>query len=344
LLFTKPAQSGTYQGIYIIDGGQTPDSCGYMQFTISGSERSFSGKFISGSTVVKTSGKFSLAHTADVTLPGPNGILVPARLQLLTTNDTPQILGFSTNAGTDVFLLANRLYYSSKLTNSLAGLYTLSLQNTNISQEVPNGDGYASLKISPSGNVSLSGQTADGSKFSQSCGLSRLGDWPLYAAPNKGRGRLLGLLRVNKQTTNSIRGSGIIWLKSAGPDPLYPQGFDLTLEGFGSTFIAPKNQPVVAWTNGIASLHGGDLFSEDVALWDFVQVRLKPPTTFVAEEGTENLKVKASGSKGTVDGSFIDVITGLKAPIKGVVLQQQKTVRGFFISTNSAGSFAIDRR
>ena len=94
----------------------------------------------------------------------------------------------------------------------------------------------------------------------------------------------------------------------------------------------------------MVALHGGDLFADGAVLWDFVQVVLRPPASFVAEEGTEDLKLSAGKSTGTITGQFRDIVTGLKAPIKGVVLQQQRIARGFFISTNSAGSFSMDRR
>lgn len=343
LLFTKPAPTGTYQGIYLINGAPTPEEAGFFQFTISGSARTFSGKIMSGTNVVRASGAFSQAHTAEALLPGANGELVPVQLQLLTTNDNAQILGLSTNLETQIFMLGNRLYYSSKVTNALAGKYTLALQNTNTSPLVPNGDGWARLKITSAGKVTLSGVAADGSAFSQSTGLSRLGDWPLYASLNNHRGRLLGILRVNKQTTSSIRGTNIVWIKSAGPDRLYPDGFDITLEGNGSTFVPPvAKQPVIAWTNGVVSL--GHFFSDGSILWEFVQVTLRPPSTFKAEQGTQNLQLSASKGSGVVSGRFTDPVTALRDPISGVILQQQRVARGFFLSTNYSGQFIMERR
>lgn len=344
LLFTKPAPTGVYQGIYALDGGTNAESAGYFQFSISGAKRNFSGKVISGKTVVRQTGTFSLSHEADVNLPGPDGSIIPAHVQLITTNDAPQIIGFSTNGTTNVFLIGNRLYYSSKLTNNLAGKYTLSLQNTNLSPLAPNGDGYATLRIAPNGTVALKGQAADGSKFSQSCGLSRLGDFPLFAALNSGRGRLLGIQRVKKQSTSSILGPNTIWVKDAGIDLLYPDGFYLIVNGIGSTFTTPTTQSITGWTNGVISFHGGDLFSGDTMIWDFVQVVVRPPARFVPDPSTERVQLSASGSSGAVSGVFIDPITELRSQIRGVILQQQKDVRGFFISTNTAGAFGMDQK
>ncbi len=344
LLFTKPAPTGVYQGIYALDGGINPETAGYFQFTISAAKRSFSGKVTSGKTVLRESGTFSLAHETDINLPGPDGSLIPAHVQLLTTNDTPQIIGLSTNGTTNVFLIGNRLYYSSKITNALAGNYTLSLQNTNLSPLAPNGDGYATLRVARNGTVAIKGQAADGSKFSQSCGLSRSGDFPLYAVLNAGRGRLLGIQRLNKQTTSSILGPNSIWVKNAGPDLLYPDGFYLLVNGIGSTYAPPLNQPILVWTNGVISFHGGDLFTGDVTIWDFVPVTLRAPARFVPDSSTERVNLNASTGSGSVSGSFVDPSTDMRAQIRGALLQQQKTARGFFISTNTAGAFGMDQK
>ncbi len=343
LLFTKPTPTGTYQGIYFIDGAPTAETGGSFQFTISGSRRSFSGKLISGTNVVRTSGAFSVDHVADVLLPAVDGVPVPVRLQLITTNDNAQMIGLSTNAATEISLLGNRLYYTSKITNALGGKYTLVLQNTNVSPLAPNGHGFATLKISSSGKVNLTGVSADGIRFFQTSGLSRLGDFPLYASLNQSRGRLLGILRVAKQTTNSIRGQGIVWIKDPGPDALYPNGFDLTLEGVGSTYLPPiDKQPVIAWTNGVAGF--GHFFADGAVLWEFVQVVLRPPISFRPESSTQKLQLSVSKSSGIISGKFTDPVTGLRNPIKGVILQQQKNARGFFITTNSVGAFTMDRK
>ena len=95
------------------------------------------------------------------------------------------------------------------------------------------------------------------------------------------------------------------------------------------------------FTNGVAAFYGGDLVSDQQAAWDFVRVILKPPAKFVAEEGAEGLTLTASKGTGVLSGSFIDIMTGLRAPVRGVVLQQQNTAQGFFLSTNAAGAFSI---
>ena len=79
------------------------------------------------------------------------------------------------------------------------------------------------------------------------------------------------------------------------------------------------------------------------AVWDFVKVLVPKPNQFVAEEGTENVKLSVNLGSGIISGQFIDFVTGLKAPTKGVVLQQQNYARGYFMSTNTAGAFTLSK-
>jgi hypothetical protein len=144
-----------------------------------------------------------------------------------------------------------------------------------------------------------------------------------------------------RQGAPSIIGTNIFWIKDPGPDKLYPEGISLPLTAVGSFYTAPVKNRVLNFTNGVAALYGGDLISDQQAAWDFVRVILKAPATFVAEDGAEALRVSADKGTGVVSGSFVDIMTGLRAPIRGVVLQQQNIVQGFFLSTNRAGAFSI---
>ncbi len=340
LLFTKPTPAGVYQGIFYATNTVTTETCGSFQFTISASQRSFSGKLIIGLVSYRFSGTFDPAHHVQVTVPGPVSGPLEVDMQLLTTNDTPAVVGIIGNETWTGTLRGIRLYYSNKTPTRLAGKYTLSLVNTNTLPELPNGHGYASLTVRSNGTVVVSGQVADGTAFSQTAGLSRTGEWPLYATLNRGRGRVLGWMLL-RQGAPSIIGTNIFWIKDPGPDKLYPEGISLPLTAVGSFYTAPVKNRVLNFTNGVAALYGGDLISDQQAAWDFVRVTLKAPATFVAEDGAEGLRVSADKGTGVVSGSFVDIMTGLRAPIRGVVLQQQNIVQGFFLSTNRAGAFSI---
>jgi hypothetical protein len=341
LLFTKPTPSGTYQGLFFDPEAVTLDSSGFFQYTLSASKRSFSGKILMGPNVYHFSGAFSAAHETQVQVPRPHSTPLTLELQLVTTNGTPEVFGTVTDGTWFSALRGNLLYFSAKTPTRLAGNYTVSLLNTNMEPLVPNGSGYGTATIRSNGTVVVSGQAGDGTAISQSCGLSRLGDWPFYVSMFKGRGRLIGWLRVSAQTNGSIQSDSVAWVKTSGPDKLYPDGFSLTLQPTGSSYVRPTFGSVLSLTNGVAAFSGGDLFSADVAIFDFVKVAVPRPNVFVAEEGVENVRLTVSQSKGVVSGRFVDIMTGRSTPIKGVVLQQQNYAQGFFISTNSSGAFTL---
>ena len=342
LLFTKPTPSGTYQGLFFDTNNVTPESSGFFQYTLSASKRSFSGKIILGVKTYPFSGAFSLAHDSQVLVPRRNDAPLTLQLQLVTTNDTPQVFGTLTDGNWLAEVRGNRLYFSSKIPTTLAGRYTLSLLNTNIDQLVPNGSGYGAVLILKNGTVALSGQAGDGTAISQSCGLSRLGDWPLHVSMFKGRGRLIGWLLVSQQAGSSIQSDGVAWVKAAGPDKSYPNGFaNVMLQPTGSTFIRHTNTSVISFTNGVAVFSAGDLFSDNFALFDFVKVLIPHQNTFVAEQSVENLRLSVNAGTGIMTGHFVDPVTGLTDSIKGIVLQQQNYARGFFLGTNASGCFTL---
>lgn len=341
LLFTKPTPTGTYQGIFFDDSNLSLDSSGFFQYTLSATKRSFSGRLNIGIKTYPFSGTFSLAHDAQIAIARSGLTPLLMQLQLVTLNNAPQVIGSLTDGNWVASLSGNRLFFTTANPTSLGGKYTLALQNTNASPLTPNGDCYGTVIIRTNGNVVISGMAGDGTFISQSCGLSRQGDWPLYVSLTKGRGRLLGWLRVNRQGGSSIQGTNVFWLKGPGPDKLYPDGFTVLLQPTGSSFTRPTSSAVLASTNRIAAFSGGDLFFNNAPVWDFVKVALRSTCTFIAEPGTENLHLSANCANGLLTGQFTDFATGLHAPIRGILLQQQNLGSGFFLSTNSSGHFSL---
>ena len=343
LLFTKPVPAGTYQGLFFDNTNVVVESSGFFQYTLSASKRSFSGKLTIGTSNYPFAGAFSLAHDVQITVNRPQTTPLTLQLQLITINDTPQVIGLLTDGNWVASVSGHRLYFSSRNPTPLAGKYTVALQNTNSSILVPNGDSFGTVLIRKDGSVTLSGYTGDGISIAQSCGLSRLGDWPLHVSLLKGRGRLLGWLRVHPQSGSSIQGTNVFWLKNTGPDKYYPDGFSVLLQPTGSTFI-PTNSPVMQFTNGVALFAGGDLYDVNGApTFDLVRIFLRPSCTFISEPGPETLRLSANCGNGLVTGHFVDFVTGLSTPIKAVILQQQVLISGTFLSTNVCGHFSAGR-
>jgi hypothetical protein len=342
LALTKPTPSGTYEGLFFLDGDVTTASCGFFQYTLSASKRSFSGKITMGANAYPFSGVLSATHDASLLVARSDGTPLALNLQLLTLNNTPQVMGSISDGTWTVPLFGNRLYYSSKTPTSLVGKYTVAFNNTNLLETVPNGSGYGAVIIQKNGLVVFNGKTADGESIRQSCGLSRMGDWPFYVRANQNRGRMLGWLNVAARSSGNITGTNVYWLKDAGPDAVYPGGFSISLIPQGSTYTRPvAGTSVFAWTNGVAGFYGGDLSNPQSSIWDFVKVYLKPPAKFTAEASTEGLHVQLNRGNGYLTGSFVNIWTGVRTPVRGAVLQQQGLARGYFLGDRGSGAFSL---
>jgi hypothetical protein len=100
-----------------------------------------------------------------------------------------------------------------------------------------------------------------------------------------------------------------------------------------------KSSPILSFTNGVAALSGGDLFFGDIPIWNFIKV-VRKSNSFTPEQSTDNLKLTVNSS-GIISGQFIDALTGMKAPIQGIALQNQGYFRGYFLSTNTCGAFTL---
>jgi hypothetical protein len=345
LLFTKPAPQGTYQGLFFDPnpGNLMLGSSGFFQYTISGSHRGFTGKIVMLTESFPFSGAFSLAHDSQVTVKRRNRASLQLAFQLVTTNNMVQVIGTVSAETWLSTLRGNQLYYSARNAYPRAGKFALSVQETNFTSDVgPDGAGYGAVQIAKDGTVTVSGQAADGAAWSQSCGLSKIGDWPLYAVMYGGAGCMFGWLNVQPQAGSSIRGDSIYWVKLPASTKLYPGGISATLRAQGSTYVVTPGVAVLPFVKGVAAFTGGDLFSQHLPVWDFVKVtRPGPASFFVAEPGAENLALSVNRANGVVSGGFVDFVTGRRASIKGIILQQQNLAPGYFLSTNSSGYFTL---
>lgn len=342
LKFTKPAPPGTYDGVFYDTNTPAVDSSGSFQFNLSTSKRSFSGRLSITNASYRFSGAFSDVHYAQLAVPRPGMSPLKLIMQLLTTNEFPQIVG--TVSGDDWIssLSATKRYYSSKNPAPQLGKYTLALQNTNLSPSVPNGSPIGTVSVGKDGSVTLSGITGDGYKFSRSTAISSRGDWSIYAPLYKGQGCIVGWLRVRRGVTNSIPGNNLFWFQQPGPDLLYPNGFTLALPSLGSTYtnVLP-DKPVLSFTNGVAVFTAGDLFAQNAPIWDFVKVTISKSYTFKPEKGTENVTMSIAKSTGMISGSFIDLVSGKRTSFRGIALQQQRFAPGYFLADNASGYFAL---
>jgi hypothetical protein len=113
---------------------------------------------------------------------------------------------------------------------------------------VPQGDGFASLTISPTGGTTFSGRLADGSLISFSSVLGPTGQVQLFQLPYGINGSLLGVLAV-AENTGIVTGTARWYKRDLGPassETNYKEGFGpLDLAATGRAYTAPVTGSIV---------------------------------------------------------------------------------------------------
>ena len=343
LLFLKPVPRGKYQGIFFDEAAPDVPSSGRFEFNLTSSKKAFSGKATILDQVYKFSGMFSDAHDTVVTATSKKGgTPLTLKMQLLTTNQTVFVEGTASD-GTWISQL--RGYYSSFNSNTPPagfGPYTLALMYTNLSAPgaLPNGVSIGTADMRMSGRVNTSGRMADGTPYSCSSTVSPTGEWPVYIPLYGNRGCLVGWVQTESTTnTGSTDSLPMFWIKRPGQDKYYPNGFNLSLQPVVSSYV--RGEAALPLEESVASFAYGDLFQPDLAVWSFIKVSQPQPNRLVPEKSNENLQLTVSGGTGLISGKFTDFTTGLRTPIRAVVLQNHSGALGYFLSTNSSGYFSL---
>jgi len=356
LLFTKTIPAGTYQGLFFNTNpvAVTLETSGFFQYSVTDAKGAFSGKILLKDKSYPFSGVFRRDQSSQVKVPGTS---LGLALQLVATNDTGQVIGTVTNQGSASSmgdkgwaspLYGNRLFYGPQNPFPQAGKFTLSMLNPNVQPlppTSPNGVSFASIVVSSNGIAALSGRLADDTAIGEDYGLSKTGDFPLYVPLLKGRGGVFGWLQI---TNSGIQGDPIhpiLWIKEAGPDKRYPKGFTNTLSAQGSVYTGPTGSQILQFTDGVATFTGGDFFSSDgTNTWDFVRVTVTPPGLYwqpikydYRSSAPEKVGIDINPGNGIFTGHFVDEMTGLTTPLRGIVLQQQGYGLGYFLSPSASG-------
>jgi hypothetical protein len=369
LFFSKDLPTGSYQSIFYNTNAMAPyygltppaitvDSSGMVQFTVSGKKRNFTGKMYYKNRSYRFSGKFGSDHSALVHL----GSTADLNLQLKAIDDSAEVSGTCTMNGWSWPIKGYRTYFGGAKKYSAAGRYTLSMANTNLSRIWPDGAGIASVKISTNGVLTMSGRMGDGTPFSQGRTIAKAGEFPLYTPLYRGAGIALGWLQMTNADTGSISGEELYWLPATAR---YNSAIPSQMTAHGSTYTAPKpGENVLSFTDGVAVFHGGDLriANADGTTtngWHFSRVfysvntnsglihsaspyPIKPKAgwSFYSLDA-DRVSMKLNPGDGTLSGSFIDPVSGIKTPIKAIVLQQRSTATGYFLNANGSGRIEL---
>ena len=235
-------------------------------------------------------------------------------------------------------LLADRAV-ASPVTVGLAGQsFTLAVPPV-ASTNGPVGFGYGTINVSSAGLVQWAGTLADGTKVSQSTGLSKQGLWPLFASLYGGGGVAVSWMQFTQATNGGDVSGQFIWIKNGNLAPKYaasyPQGITNAIFVDGSSYSAPAaGAPILNLTSGLASFYGGGVpsFANGFKLVAGNQV------------GSTNklFKLKFTTSSGLFSGTAPNPANPAKPlSFQGVVYQKGTNGAGLFTGPTANGQVFI---
>ena len=343
-----PSAKGPYHGLIQPRGDFSPKEAGDMRVNVS-SSGCFSGWMNVGGATYSIGGEFNNQGLAGVHIYQSVWDdwcwCYYYRLIWIITLELPQntdeIHGKVTHArlGWTSDLLGYRGYTSDTEPAQEEGKYTLRLPGSDDPTIAPAGEGYGTMKVDSHGQLSVSGQLADGTTLSRSAIVSTKGWWPFYMSLSNGEGALFGWLRFASLPNSDVSGD-LLWVRPQRSDrDLYPDGYVGTVNATGSRYTPPGNgTPALGWVAGRFWVSGGDLSSP---LTNAVTLRPNGKLTDLGG-GIENLKFSLTTKTGLFKGKFTHPGLEKTVSYSGVLDQLQDVGGGYFIGSDQGGLVRLE--
>ncbi len=344
-----PPLVGTYYGLFEQTDPQFQSS-GQITLSLTSMGR-FSARILCAGGSYSYSGALSgVGWASNVISRGAALPPLTVVLDMNVTNGSEQILG-TVNAGTNwtLELEADRATFNA-VTNQFFnnGAFTMVFAGTNSGTNGPGGDGYATVKVTSAGMVSLAGVLPDNASFAPGAvSISKSGWWPLYA-PLYGRfGSIVGWIEFTNTGVNILDltnsgpcafvGSNVAWFRTNADGKFYPKGFTNSFVAEGSAFAPANAQAWLSLPSLEASLSGGDLpAAESNSVTPAASGKLT-----ASGSGIPGLSLKLTPATGVISGGFSDPTVTGSAPVKGILFPAQTNGVGFFIGATNSGTFLL---
>ncbi|MEP6662594.1 MAG: autotransporter-associated beta strand repeat-containing protein [Verrucomicrobiota bacterium] len=336
---SAPLLTGVYNGLFYESEVMRHESSGFFTFKVS-KKRAFSGKILIDGGSHKFTGRLTSNEVAQVHIlrKGKSTLNVLLVIEPGSHHVSGEV------STTDWTAMANGDIAFSIVRSGVApqaGRHTMSIpasDNEDGSTVAPLGDGYGLIKIAKTGRLRMSGRLADQAVISQSVYLSENGIWPFYRSLYGGKGSIIGWILFTNQPQSSLEGT-LSWIKTGrAGGRFYSAGFTNPVVTFGSRYMTlASGTRILNFINASASLSDGNLVEPL-----FIPAMLSSHNVLSATEETDShLVVRFNLRNGFFRGSFIHPETGRATSLRGVVLQQSEEARGYFFSTDKAGSVRV---
>lgn len=320
---------GQYAGLFFDTNNLTATNAGFFSAAVTPSS-AFTAKLLLGGSAIPASGQFSADGFFSNSVPTQNFGPLILQLQLdLTGQDV--ITGTINGNGWSDALTANRLVFSA--TNPPSQLFqrfTLAIPGGEDSSAQPGGNSFGNITVDNFGTVTFTGELADDSKAVQKTFLSKDGEWPFYISSANGQGVTLGWLTFSPGQGGTLNGH-VYWDKLSG-GTLYPAGFSFTngMDASGSFYSFFIGRRSLKLTNGMIVLQQAGI---SPAITNYFRLSAKDTLT-----STNGMNGAINIVTGVFRGTVKNPADNSSIPVKGVVLQSQTNVFGFFVNSNQSGS------
>ena len=356
-----PAIAGTYTGLTTAKAPSAPSNGteGRIVTTVT-NKGTFSGKLdldglthsFSGTIANNGTGLFgkTLEEQVTITRKGKSNLALALEFDLAKDNNSHKVTGLVTTGEASAELEADRLLYTNKanpvapLVNppaNLIGSYTvlfeaLSSEAQNRAEsDYPQGDGWATVTVSNAGIVKITGSLADGSALTFSGPLSIANRLPFFVPLYKKLGGISGPVKFANLAETDVDGTDLFWFRPAdAKSKVYPEGWadGIITDLAGSKFTkAAKNDAlsILGFVGeGSLQLTGGALeASIDKSFTITANNKVTP--------ADKSFSVAVAGATGIVSGSFTPEGQKKKLNYKGVVLQKNQKVSGYFLGSST---------
>ncbi|MEN3943572.1 SUMF1/EgtB/PvdO family nonheme iron enzyme [Prosthecobacter sp. SYSU 5D2] len=342
----EESASGLYEGLLHSDA-EEPRLLGSLENVKITSKGSVSARLRIQGSAVALRGSFDETGLWAVDVPKAKTGAIQGQLRLTETEAGRQVVtGTLTWAESAATVYAPR----AQAVEAWVGNHSLLLPgNPAWPLDAPVGDGWAVVKVSKTGKVTVKGRLGDGNAFTESALLSAAGEWALFAELYRAgstRGHIGGRMQFRDIALISDCDGLLDWRKPADDRAAqFPAGFDVQVLAVGSRLTAAaKGQRLLAQLADAEPNASLSLISPGLTvgeLGELERVISWLPTNALRHYGPETLAGKANPKSGQITGNFRDPETGTRIAFTGIALQKQGIVGGHFMLGDRSGALRI---
>jgi hypothetical protein len=322
------AVAGGYNGLFLETNGDfSPASAGMLSGLTVGNTGTYSGGLLLGAASYAVSGAFNVFGEASNYIAraaakgGPIGLQM--KLDWTSGQITGAVSGLSANWVSPLNAEEN---VAAADASSFESTLLLSPSASGIG-ETPPGYGYV-LLTNRSGAVALTGGLPDGTTFSQSTPLGKLGHLPLYASLYSHAGVVIGWVTLTNSTPEAAE--GLYWTRPSMKSGIYPGGFTNLLMAEGSP-----------WSNSSDFSTSGTLTISNSSYVGIFQASISNGVLAKSDIALPVIEGPVNTKTGLVKITYRSAINVAYTLGYGAILQNAKALGGYFVTKTNAGIISL---